>query len=87
MAIPLLPNPLPPRYAGILSAVGIHLADVVAEVQEPAAATLGPDGPGPELLERQARLEQQAVDKLLQQVGGWAGSVWVKTHVRRCGGS
>ncbi|EFJ47592.1 hypothetical protein VOLCADRAFT_61291, partial [Volvox carteri f. nagariensis] len=30
------------RYAGVLSAVGIHLADVVAEVQEPAAASLGP---------------------------------------------
>ena len=28
------------RYAGVLSAVGIHLADVVAEVQEPAADKL-----------------------------------------------
>jgi 5-oxoprolinase (ATP-hydrolysing) len=52
----------------VLSAVGIHLADVVAEVQEPAAARLGPGGPAPELLERQARLEAQAVQKLLDQV-------------------
>ncbi|GLC33195.1 hypothetical protein PLESTB_000360500 [Pleodorina starrii] len=55
------------RYAGVLSAVGIHLADVVAEVQEPAAAQLGPEGPGGELLERQARLETQAVKKLMDQ--------------------
>ena len=29
------------KYAGILSAVGIHLADIVQEAQEPCAATLG----------------------------------------------
>lgn len=28
------------RYAGVLSAVGIHLADIVSEAQEPAAAAL-----------------------------------------------
>ncbi|KXZ56217.1 hypothetical protein GPECTOR_1g189 [Gonium pectorale] len=55
------------RYAGVLSAVGIHLADVVAELQEPAAALLGPGGPAPELLERQARLEAAAVAKLMEQ--------------------
>ena len=32
------------RYAGVLSAVGIHLADIVQEAQEPAAATLGGGG-------------------------------------------
>ncbi|GIL76007.1 hypothetical protein Vretifemale_5749 [Volvox reticuliferus] len=55
------------RYAGILSAVGIHLADVVAEVQEPAASRLSPAGPEDEILKRQARLEVQAVQKLLDQ--------------------
>ncbi|KAG2488023.1 hypothetical protein HYH03_013330 [Edaphochlamys debaryana] len=59
------------RYAGILSAVGIHLADVVSEAQEPAAARLGPAGPGlgpdEDLLARQARLEAAAVQKLLDQ--------------------
>ncbi|KAG2440875.1 hypothetical protein HXX76_003729 [Chlamydomonas incerta] len=68
------------RYAGVLSAVGIHLADVVAEVQEPAAAKLLPAAaeggagagggggcaPG-DILERQARLEAAAVQKLLDQ--------------------
>ncbi|KAG1678987.1 hypothetical protein FOA52_013050 [Chlamydomonas sp. UWO 241] len=35
------------RFAGILSAVGIHLADIVAEAQEPCAAVLAPAGGGP----------------------------------------
>jgi N-methylhydantoinase A/oxoprolinase/acetone carboxylase beta subunit len=34
------------RYAGILSAVGIHLADIVQEAQEPAAVALGTEEVG-----------------------------------------
>jgi N-methylhydantoinase A/oxoprolinase/acetone carboxylase beta subunit len=42
LAPPTPPPPYPPTsYAGILSAVGIHLADIVAEAQEPAAVSLG----------------------------------------------
>lgn len=44
------------RYAGVLSAVGIHLADIVTEVQEPAAASLAPQ----ELPGLAARLEALA---------------------------
>ena len=37
------PPPSSRRYAGVLSAVGIHLADIVSEEQEPAAAALTAD--------------------------------------------
>ncbi len=54
------------RFAGILSAVGIHLADIVQESQEPAAVTLSPDSMQ-QLQERLHALEEAARQKLLQQ--------------------
>lgn len=62
-------HPLPPpphRYAGILSAVGIHLADIVQEAQEPTATTLGPESL-PELSRRLGGLAAAAVGKLRAQ--------------------
>ncbi|MEW5297314.1 MAG: hypothetical protein WDW36_000531 [Sanguina aurantia] len=63
------------RYAGILSAVGIQLADIVAEEQEPCAETLDPASDpaaaaaaaSGAVEERLARLQQKAVGKLLAQ--------------------
>mmetsp|Transcript_7849 Transcript_7849/g.23615 ORF Transcript_7849/g.23615 Transcript_7849/m.23615 type:complete len:1334 (-) Transcript_7849:407-4408(-) len=58
------------RFAGILSAVGIHLADIVAEAQEPCAATLALPGKPcdakvlAELSETLARLEEPVVEQL-----------------------
>lgn len=54
------------RYAGILSAVGIGLAEVVHEAQEPCAAELGRESL-PELDRRLGQLEEQARGKLLEQ--------------------
>eukprot|EP00955_Chlamydomonas_euryale_P001256 14677-Chlamydomonas_euryale.AAC.1 len=57
-------------FAGILSAVGIHLADIVAEAQEPCAATLALPGKPcdakvlAELSETLARLEEPVVEQL-----------------------
>ncbi|WIA16218.1 hypothetical protein OEZ85_012930 [Tetradesmus obliquus] len=54
------------RYAGVLSAVGIHLADIVTEAQEPAAASLAPQElPG--LAARLEALAGSAADKLRAQ--------------------
>lgn len=67
---PFYPPPVR-RYAGILSAVGIHLADVVQEGQEPAAAQLGEPG-GAAAAELEARLDAlqaRAEEALLAQVG------------------
>lgn len=54
------------RYAGVLSAVGIHLADIVQESQEPAAAELS-SGTMRQLAERLDALQAVAVKKLQQQ--------------------
>lgn len=54
------------RFAGILSAVGIHLADIVQEAQEPAAAELAP-AQLPGLLARLDGLAAQATAKLVGQ--------------------
>lgn len=61
------------RFAGILSAVGIHLADIVQEAQEPCASSLSQDGQGNEqvlrqLDERLDRLEAGVREQLMQQV-------------------
>ncbi|KAJ9523185.1 hypothetical protein QJQ45_024077, partial [Haematococcus lacustris] len=63
------------KFAGILSAVGIQLAQRVSEAQEPVACQLSPEGQaGPLLEERLTRLEAQAVAELQGQVGrGGAG--------------
>ncbi|KAI8475487.1 MAG: Hydantoinase B/oxoprolinase-domain-containing protein [Monoraphidium minutum] len=55
------------RYAGILSAVGIHLADIVQEAQEPAAALLGGDESLQQLAARLDALHAAAVGKLQGQ--------------------
>jgi hypothetical protein len=63
------------RYAGILSAVGIHLANIVQEAQEPSAATLT-DSSGvladvmQALMGRLDALEEGVRAKLTKQVGG-----------------
>lgn len=54
------------RYAGILSAVGIHLADIVQEAQEPAATELQQQQL-PSLTARLDALAATAVDALKQQ--------------------
>lgn len=54
------------RYAGILSAVGIHLADIVQEAQEPTATQLSGESL-PELSSRLQALAATAVDKLRAQ--------------------
>ncbi|GAB4819425.1 hypothetical protein N2152v2_006471 [Parachlorella kessleri] len=54
------------RYAGILSAVGIGLAEVVQEAQEPCAVSLG-ESSMPELSARLDSLQQQAEARLLEQ--------------------
>jgi hypothetical protein len=69
---PLNPCPAPTparRYAGILSAVGIHIADIVHEAQEPAAVMLGPEAL-PALEARLNALAAAAADKLGAQVRG-----------------
>jgi N-methylhydantoinase A/oxoprolinase/acetone carboxylase beta subunit len=57
---------VPCRYAGILSAVGIHLADIVQEAQEPTATQLGPDSL-PDLQARLQGLAATAVGQLQAQ--------------------
>ena len=54
------------RYASILSAYGLFLAEVAEEAQEPAASTLDSDQHAM-LATRLSALEVQAVDKLLAQ--------------------
>lgn len=54
------------RYAGVLSALGIHLADIVEEVQEPSAAVLSAESL-PELESRLTELQQQAEARLAAQ--------------------
>jgi 5-oxoprolinase (ATP-hydrolysing) len=51
------------RYAGILSAYGLALADVVEEAQEPVACTYGPDT-HPQLKARLDALAARARTKL-----------------------
>ena len=62
---PILSKPC--RYAGILSAVGTHLADLVQEAQEPAAAELGSESEQQQLAARLDTLEAAAVGKLVEQ--------------------
>lgn len=54
------------RYSGILSAVGIGLAEVVQEAQEPSAAALD-SGALPQLNQRLDALQAQAVGKLQEK--------------------
>ena len=70
------------RFAGILSAVGIHLADIVQEAQEPCAASLEggtAGGTNAELEDRLDRLEGNVRSQLEEQVltsvecMGWEG--------------
>jgi hypothetical protein len=55
------------RYAGVLSAVGIGLAEVVEEAQEPSAAALGGAGGAAALEARLAALEARALGALAEQ--------------------
>jgi hypothetical protein len=85
------------RYSGILSAVGIGLAEVVHEAQEPCATRLH-GAALPELEQRLAALQGQAVAALQEQgftegqlqVGAHAclllGSVWSALLVMTCMG-
>jgi 5-oxoprolinase (ATP-hydrolysing) len=54
------------RYAGILSAVGIHLADIVQEAQEPTATQLSAESL-PDLSGRLQALAATAVKQLQAQ--------------------
>ncbi|PRW57398.1 5-oxoprolinase [Chlorella sorokiniana] len=54
------------RYSGILSAVGIGLAEVVQEAQEPSAAVLSSEAL-PELNRRLDALQEQALAKLVDK--------------------
>lgn len=54
------------RFAGVLSAVGIHLADIVQEAQEPTATELSGSTLS-ELSSRLNALEAAAVSKLRMQ--------------------
>lgn len=54
------------RYAGVLSAVGIHLADIVQEAQEPTATQLSAAAM-PDLQQRLTGLAAAAVSKLEAQ--------------------
>lgn len=54
------------RYAGILSAVGIHLADIVQEAQEPTAVQLSAQAV-PELKQRLQALSATAAGNLKAQ--------------------
>jgi 5-oxoprolinase (ATP-hydrolysing) len=54
------------RYAGILSAVGIHLADIVQEAQEPTATQLSAESLA-DLSARLQALADTAVGKLRAQ--------------------
>ncbi|GAX85880.1 hypothetical protein CEUSTIGMA_g13296.t1 [Chlamydomonas eustigma] len=59
------------RFAGILSAVGIHLADIVQEAQEPCAATLTGEAGQEQRIALDARLErlEVVVKQQLEQQG------------------
>jgi 5-oxoprolinase (ATP-hydrolysing) len=54
------------RYAGILSAYGMGLADVITEAQEPTKLTYG-DASLAEIRERGARLEERVRSDLRRQ--------------------
>mmetsp|Transcript_14115 Transcript_14115/g.30617 ORF Transcript_14115/g.30617 Transcript_14115/m.30617 type:complete len:1326 (+) Transcript_14115:84-4061(+) len=54
------------RYAGILSAVGTHMADIVQEAQQPVACVLGPEAMK-QLDSRLCTLEGQAMSELRAQ--------------------
>jgi hypothetical protein len=54
------------RYAGILSAYGMGLADVITEAQEPTKLTYG-DASLAEIRERGARLEERVTSDLRRQ--------------------
>ena len=78
----MVPHSRAHRFAGILSAVGIHLADIVQEAQEPCAASLGNAGGtasagsnavNVELEARLDRLEGGVRSTLEQQVCVWGG--------------
>lgn len=72
------------RYAGILSAVGIHLADIVQEAQEPAAEELTAKTiPG--LMSRLDSLAAAAADQLTAQ-GFTPDTITVERFLNlRCG--
>lgn len=66
------------RHSGLLSALGLALADVVHEAQEPCSLPYVPET-FMQLDQRLSRLEEQCVDALRAQgfprwgPGGWAG--------------
>lgn len=66
------------RHSGLLSALGLALADVVHEAQEPCSLPYMPET-FMQLDQRLSRLEEQCVDALRSQgfprwgPGGWAG--------------
>lgn len=55
-----------PRHSGLLSAVGLALADVVHEAQAPCALPYAPDS-FPHLDQRIQELEQECRDVLQEQ--------------------
>lgn len=56
-----------PRYSSLLSAYGMALADVVREVQEPAAFTLSGNQDNEEISKRMSGLVERAKDDLRSQ--------------------
>lgn len=63
---PSLYGPCPHRHSGLLSALGLALADVVHEAQEPCALPYTPET-FVQLDQRLSRLEEQCVDALRAQ--------------------
>lgn len=61
-----IPRVILPRFSSILSAYGMSLADVVSEVQRPAALTLGPEIAS-HLEDQFALLEGQGAENLSKQ--------------------
>lgn len=57
---------LSPRHSGLLSALGLALADVVHEAQEPCSLPYAPET-FVQLDQRLSRLEEQCVDALRAQ--------------------
>lgn len=73
---------LSPRHSGLLSALGLALADVVHEAQEPCSLPYAPET-FVQLDQRLSRLEEQCVDALRAQgfprwgSGGQGGGGWL----------
>ena len=76
-------GPCPPRHSGLLSALGLALADVVHEAQEPCSLPYAPET-FVQLDQRLSRLEEQCVDALRAQGFPRWGSGGCRARWRAC---